>query len=171
MTTPFDDLATPTIVACRIAMTPCMLGKQYKEHLLREAKRKMEKTSDKQMGVLLRVEKIHRILKENIGTMIPEVLCRVSFDVLAYRPCVGDHIQMTIQKIFHHGVFFQDILRVLIPSSDCSPFVIQKDFSSFFLQHKTTILRKGDPATILIRQIRFEKDGFSCIGKLVTDLQ
>jgi hypothetical protein len=60
------------------------------------------------------------------------------------------------------------MLRMIIPIIKCSPFVIRQDFSNLHLFDPSSgrILRKDDRITVVISDVRFENNFYSCIADL-----
>lgn len=132
---------------------------------------KYERKSLKEHGHVFKILGIEEILKEEIMSIVPNVFFKLRVAVLLYNPQIGDVLDMTIDKVFHHGIFMiEDTIRVMVPTSFCREFTVQKDFTSFYLAPKTEgkkNLRRGDPLRVRLLEIRFEKDGFSCIGETI----
>lgn len=164
---------TKSIVQCitlRFCLAPEFFDANYKTHLLRSIRERYENKSFKEFGYILEILGIHQILNEEIMSMVPNVFFMVEVDARLYRPQVGDHLEVRVEKIFHHGVFImEDKVRILIPIALCALYEVQKDFSSFYLLHTKTqkTFRKGDALTVELVEVRFEKDGFSCIASIV----
>ena len=162
-----EEKAVTESILIRYCLAPEYLDGKYKSHLLRFIREKYENTSHREFGHILDIIDIVEITNENIMSMVPSVFFMVKVMAKLYKPKVGDDLQVPIDKIFHHGVFIvQDKVRILVPIMMCEEYIVQKDFSSFYLQHKTTnkIFRKDDVVAIRLIEVRFEKDGFSCIA-------
>lgn len=162
-----------SVVQCitlRFCLTPEFFDANYKTHLLRAIRERYENKSFKEFGYILEILGIHKIINEEIMSMVPNVFFMVEVDARLYRPQVGDHLDVKIDKIFHHGIFImEDKVRILIPIALCAKHEVQKDFSSFFLLNTETqkTFRKDDSLTVELVEVRFEKDGFSCIASIV----
>lgn len=158
-------------IIIRFCLSPQYLDKNYKSHLLRFIKEKYENKSFKEYGYILEVVELKNILKEEIMSMIPNVFFMIDIVIRVYKPMVGDKLDVVIDKMFPHGIFMmEDKIRILIPINLCPGFQIEKDFSSFYLAELSTkkIYRKGEHLKVELVEVRFEKDGFSCIGSIVT---
>jgi len=161
--------AVTQCITLRFCLAPEHFDAQYKTHLLRSIKERYENKSFKEFGYILEIQGIRAILNEEIMSMVPNVFFMVRVDALLYRPKVGDHIEVKIDKIFHHGVFImEDKVRILIPIALCPRHEVQKDFSSFYILDTQTqkTFRKDDTLTVELVEVRFEKDGFSCIASI-----
>lgn len=156
-------------ITIRFCLLPVYIDADYQEHLLQCMRDKYERKSIKEHGHVFKILCIEDILKEEIMSIVPNVFFKMRVSVLLYNPQIGDVLDMAIDKIFHHGIFLiEDTIRVMIPTGLCRDYTIQKDFSSYYLAPKTEgmkNLRRGDPLRIRLLEIRFEKDGFSCIGE------
>ena len=119
-------------ITLRFCLAPEHFDAQYKTHLLRSIRDRYENKSFKEYGYILEIKGINEILNEEIMSMVPNVFFMVKVNALLYRPKVGDHLEVKIDKIFHHGIFImEDKVRILIPIALCAKYEVQKDFSSW----------------------------------------
>uniref|UniRef100_A0A6C0IEC2 RNA polymerase Rpb7-like N-terminal domain-containing protein n=1 Tax=viral metagenome TaxID=1070528 RepID=A0A6C0IEC2_9ZZZZ len=158
----------------RFCLAPEYFDADYKDHLLNSIREKYENKSFKEYGYILEIQEIERILNEEIMSMVPNVFFMVQVRALLYLPRVGDRLEVQIDKIFHHGIFImENKIRILIPIALSTEYEVQKDFSSFYLlntqTHKT--YRKDDRLHVELVEVRFEKDGFSCIASIVSSVE
>ena len=157
-------------ITIRFCLAPEHFDAKYKTHLLRSIRERYENKSFKEFGYILEIIGIHKIMNEEIMSMVPNVFFMVMVDAKLYRPQLGDQLEVKIDKIFHHGIFImEDKVRILIPIALCARHEVQKDFTSFYLVDTKTqkSFRKDDSLTVELVEVRFEKDGFSCIASIV----
>ena len=162
--------ATLRDITLRFCLAPEHFDAHYRDHLLQAIREKYENKSFKEYGYILEIQAIERILNEEIMSMVPNVFFMVHVRALLYLPRVKDRLEVQIDKIFHHGVFImEDKIRILIPIALSTEYEVQKDFSSFYLLNTTTqkTFRKDDHLQVELVEVRFEKDGFSCIASVV----
>jgi DNA-directed RNA polymerase subunit E'/Rpb7 len=167
-----SELTQVKNIIVRFCLKPEYLDSHYKEHLFRFIQKQYEKKCFQDHGYIYKVIGLSKILKEEIMSIVPNNYFILEVSVCFFYPKIGQQFSIKIDRIFAHGIFFwEDMIRILVPLSMCSSCVIDKDFSSYYVQHTTTqqIFRKNDTVKIELVDVRFEKDGFSCIGKLIFD--
>ena len=158
-------------IVLRFCLAPEYFDAKYKDHLLRAIREKYENKSFKEFGFILEIPRILQILNEEVMSMVPNVFFMVKVEALLYMPNVRDQLEVKIDKIFPHGVFImEDKVRILIPLALCPLYKVEKDFSSFYLLNTEThkVYRRDDVIKVELVELRFEKDGFSCIASINT---
>lgn len=116
------------------------------------------------------IDQIYRIIDITGTKLLDNGLCKINifFEANCFKPEIGKEIDTTVQMIFQHGIFSSFyILRFLIPSSQLSEYNFISDISVY--EHKITKkqIKIGDTIRIQILNLKFEKDHFSCISKLI----
>lgn len=165
----FESLTEIKTIVIRHCLKPEFMDYQYKQHLIEFIRQQYEKKSFKDYGYIMEILGIVRILRQEIMSIIPNNYFVLEVRVRSFYPKIGQSFFMKIDRIFPHGIFFmEDMIRILVPLSLNEQIVIQKDFSSWYVQDKKSgkIYRKNDLFFLELMDVRFEKDGFSCIGKL-----
>lgn len=157
-------------VPIEISLLPNKMDKNYYEHIMEVIREKYQQKCIVNYGYIISINKIHRILSDDIGTIIPSAQILVEICCKVFLPKINMKFNACIDIIFTHGIFIhRDKIRILIPMINIeNKWKIKKDFSSCFLVHKETnnTLKKGDIINICLVDVRFEKDGYSCIGEL-----
>jgi len=94
----------------------------------------------------------------------------VEVEIFCYLPKIGDRLDILVEFVFNHGIFgaFEKI-KVLVPIQSCQNWEFLQEFTELILFEKDNPhnkIRKGDIITIEIQNIRFEKENYSCLGKI-----
>jgi len=167
-----ENLYIENILETRVCLSPEELTAEYQELLFSKVKKQFEKTCLKNIGYITQVIKIHEFIHEEIMKMVPDVFFLLKVKVKSYIPSVGDQVKMNVDFVFNHGVFgaFEKI-KILIPIQICEiDWNIQQDFTGLFLVNKkvpTRTIKKGMNIVVELNKIRFEKDNFSCLAKII----
>ena len=166
-----DDIiiryARDEIIQLPISLPPDKMDKDFKMHMLHSIRSKYESTCIQKYGYVLKVIEISRICSSSIASLVPNATFGVKVRMLTFFPKIGMHFKITIDLIVSHGIFIQrNKIRIIVPLVSMEGWTLQKDFSGQHLVSGTSRLRKGDIVDIILTEIRFEKDGFSCIGNI-----
>lgn len=158
------------IINIRLYLEPKQLNKNYQETLYDLVCDKIEKKCKKNYGYINKVISIKECVYEEIMKMIPNVYFLMQVNIETYMPSIGDKIKINIEFIFNHGIFgsFEKI-KVLIPIQNCSNYSLKQEFSQLILannKNQKNIIKKDDIIEIEITNVRFEKENFSCLGKI-----
>lgn len=156
-------------IVVNISLLPFYMDASYKLHILEKVRSTYEGKAFRTFGIVLKVERLVSILKEEIMTMDGMLSFLVNVEILSYMPRVEDELDVKIDKILPHGIFITDKnLRIFLPITLCPHYSIEKDFTSVYAQNKNTmkIFRKDSMISVRLMEIRFENDSFSCIGTL-----
>jgi len=169
MTEDFYKYAKNIHIPVEISLKPDMLDHDYKNHMMKVLKTKYEKSCIADWGYIIEILAIRKILTDEIGSIIPTAKLLLETDMTVFLPTVGMEFNMCIDLIFTHGIFAQrDKIRILIPITSMEGWTIVKDFTSHRLvntkEHQT--LKINDNVQVRLVDVRFEKNGYSCIGEL-----
>jgi len=162
-----DKKAKKTCIQVNVSLLPASMDRHYLSHLVETVRTKYEGKAFRTLGIVLKVERLVEILKQEIMAMDGMVSFLVKIEIRSYFPRVHDVLQVTIDKILPHGIFIADKnMRIFVPLNLCSEYVIEKDFTSFYAQHRPTmeLFRKDSRFAVTLIEIRFENDSFSCIA-------
>lgn len=155
----------------RVCLEPKHLSSDYREKIKQDIIEKYENTCVKEVGYISKIIDIQKIIHDKVMNMIPFVFFLVEVQVLSYLPELNDIIDIKINFIFNHGIFgYYEKIKILIPMQACEEWMIhQKNQNETILIYKNDpkiTLKKDDNIKVLVKNIRFEKDNFSCIGKI-----
>ena len=158
------------VVPLYISLKPEFLNNDYKDNIYTSIKEKYEKKCLGKYGFIHKVIKIQRIRSDEIGSIIPTLNLIVSTVLICFLPKINMEFEINVSIILVHGIFcYMDKIRILIPILNLEDWEVQKDFTSQKLINRLTdkILKKDDRIMIKLQEVRFEKDGYSCIAKLL----
>lgn len=157
-------------IPLEVSLAPQSLDCNYRENIRTALIERYEGNCIAGLGYIIKIINAGRIISDTIGSMTPNALLAVDVDLMSFLPQEGMCMKVNIDIIFTHGIFaYRDKIRILIPISSLKEWTLHKDFTAHKLINKTTgiILRKGNTISIELQEVRFEKDGYSCIGDLV----
>lgn len=158
------------LIPVEISLVPEQMDHYYQDHIMKVIREKYQNKCLIDYGYILSIDKIHKILSDDIGTIIPSAHVLVEIQCMVFLPKIGMMFHVDIDIIFAHGIFIhRDKIRILIPMVNLEDsWSIQKDFTTNRLVHKSDgrVLKKGNHILIRLVDVRFEKDGYSCIGEL-----
>lgn len=166
----FYRFAKKMSIPLEVSLAPEHLDANYRENIRTALVERYEGKCIAELGYIIKIVHAGKILSDTIGSMTPNALLSIHVVLMAFLPQPGMQLTVTIDIIFSHGIFaYRDKIRILIPVASLKEWNIHKDFTAHKLIHKTTgaMLRKGDTITIGLQEVRFEKDGYSCIGELI----
>lgn len=158
------------VVPLYISLDPGMLNQHYKENILSSLKKKYEKKCLSKHGFIHEIQRIVKIQSDEIGSIFPTSNLIAATDLTCFLPIINMEFEISISIILVHGIFcYMDKIRILIPMANLKDWELQKDFTSQKLINKkdSRILKKDDVIMIRLEEVRFEKDGYSCIAKLL----
>lgn len=94
----------------------------------------------------------------------------VTVDADCFIPHIGKEIETTVEMIFPHGIFSSlYILRFLIPFHSLTDHYDYIQHEHLY-RHRTTReeIKVGSKIRIEITNLKYDKNHFSCIGKLIS---
>lgn len=159
------------LITTTIFLQPHHMGSSWRAHLEKAINDDMIGKCTVDHGYIIKVLNIHKILDQSITRVDGNIRFQLQLLAQILLPKIGEEFEATIELIFPHGVFcVHKMLRMIIPITRCHPFVIRQDFSNLHLHDPSSgrILRKDDPIRVVISDIRFENNFYSCIADLKT---
>lgn len=160
-------------IRVKVEMMPEQIDSQWHTHLFVQLCNKFQGKCTREDGYIIHINKIIRIHDQYI-TIHGMVLFFVEILAKCILPKIGDPIDVMIDMIFNHGVFcHHQMLRMMMPSVKCQPLQIRQEFSTNSLYNPLSkhVVRKGDILTVMIDDVRFENDLYSCIVSFQNDLK
>ena len=144
--------------------------REYKHLLLEKLKKNYEKRAFEKYGIINKVYEISDIYYEEMMKTIPNIFFLIDTLVETYFPKKGDVINIEINKILTCGIYLEkECFRILIPSLPES-YKLKKDKELYFYDEiKKKEYRIGDRIEFEISDVRFERTGFHCLGKIKED--
>ena len=156
-------MALQKIIELPLEISPEYMVKQIKKYVYDFAKSKYEGTCSKENGYIVSVKKYLKTVSVHLNDNSNNIMFLAKFKVLCLKPEINKKFSCVVEMIFRHGIFAQiNNLKVLVPASILEDFEFNKD--SF--TKKNLSIKKGDTIDIIITEIKYEKQNYSCIGKL-----
>lgn len=153
-----------------VSLAPEFLDRHYEDNIFKALVDKYEGKCLSELGYILKVLKTGKMISDEIGSIMPSVLVVMEVQLMVFLPTRGMRLTVSIDIIFNHGIFAnRDKVRILVPMTFLKDWNVHKDFTSHKLIHEKegTILKQGAKITIELQEVRYEKDGYSCIGSLI----
>ena len=139
---------------------PRLLKKGYKQELLNLYRNKYNTKSIKN-GYIININNIVDIIStilDNNNNIIVKSLC----DCNIFTPTIGLQTMCNIDMIHINGIFVSKYnIKILIVSDE------SYTYNNNTFIYKDTIYSKNDQINVELTNIRFEKNIYTCIGKLV----
>lgn len=150
----------------KIEMTPEKVDENWRVHLYLHICHKFQGRCTQNDGYIVSVKKILKIYDQYITRANGNILFFVQVLAECIVPKVGDCIEAVVDMIFPHGMFcHHKMLRMMMPMVKCKNFQIRQEFSTNSLHnpHINKTIHKGDVVSVIIDDVRFENDLYSCI--------
>lgn len=155
-------------ICLKVELKPCQLDQDWKTHLYHTICLKHQNKCTRQDGYIIHILHISNINDQYITRTNGHVMFVVNIQADCILPKIGDELDAVVDMIFPHGVFcHHQMLRMMMPK--CKQLQIRQEFStnSLFHVHSKKVIRKGDIIRVVIDDVRFENDLYSCIVKMI----
>tara|TARA_X000000950_G_C13751714_1_gene592936 strand:- start:528 stop:1034 length:507 start_codon:yes stop_codon:yes gene_type:complete len=157
-----------------IFIEPKHIDIEYKETLFKKIVKKYEGKAVDNIGIIKKVNKINKIYKHKIVDNSIYIYFFLNIEIIRYLPKIGNICKLKINKIFPYGLFFiQEHIRILVPANSINKekYKIENDNEeqNMYLinNEKKIIYTIGSEIEIELFEIRFEKEGFNCLAKII----
>jgi len=149
---------------------------KYEKVIYEQMKKECEHRCIKDVGYIRKVVRVSNVMKDEIMKMTPSISMKLQIEVETYLPKIGDVLHLKVEFVFTHGIFFNfNSLKILIPIYNCPLYELKQETNNtsqqtMYLKRETDSheIRKDQRILILLTNIRFEKDNYSCLGKLLS---
>lgn len=158
-----------TKIKISILLTPDKMDGRWKVHLREAVDKLLLGKCTVEHGFIVKIIRIRHIIDQIVTRIDGNIRFHLMVDVHIIRPRIGDEMDATIDMIFSHGIFcYHRMLRMILPISKCHPYVLRQDFSNLYLFHPIThhIIRINDTIRVVISDVRFENNLYSCVVHL-----
>lgn len=150
----------------KMEMPPEQVDENWKSRLFLMLCNKLQGKCSQDHGYITTVRKIIRIHDQYISRINGSII--FVLDILAdcILPKVGDYIESSIDMIFPHGVFCRHhMMRMMMPMVKRKHLHVRQEFSTNSLYDPLSkkVFRKGDTLPVVIDDVRFEHDLYTCI--------
>ena len=158
------------IIRVSSIISPDMMGSDWKEKVFEKITTEWTGKCTKEHGYILNISKIEKVVDQTIMRIGGKI--RFTLDVWAeiLKPEFGKQMEVEIDMITPHGLFCRfKMLRMLLPIGNCNGYILRQDFSSNCLVHPSTqqTIRKGGKIKVVVENVRYENDLYSCIVSLM----
>ena len=138
------------------------MSNELKDHIKKKLD-EMEGKCTKEDGYLIKIKKIKKIKDNIILKNSGNLLCRVRYDAVVFKPYKNLEMNCKVTMIFRHGIFGEyNKMPVLIPYTKLS----QYEYDNEKFKNKDNTIQIGDIIPIIITDIRYSKKQFNCIASL-----
>jgi len=151
------------------------MNHQYKKLLFEKIEKDLYQYSSDEHGIVLKVIQIDNIVNSMIMDMIPNAVFIANVLVKTYIPRRGHILLTRIDKVVCHGLYSNPYhrLKIFVPIIYNPEYRYVKNFASSFLESVNPLvspktIHKNDHIELLIKEIRFEKDGYNCLAKIIS---
>lgn len=151
---------------------PEQVDTNWRSNLFLSVSQKFQGKCTKEDGYIIHIQKITKIYDQYIKRTSGVVMFFLEVLAECILPRVGDSIEAVVDIIFSHGVFCHyHMLRMMMPIVKCPNFHIRPEFStnSLYNPHTKKIIKNGDTISVVIDDVRFENDLYSCIVSMKCD--
>jgi DNA-directed RNA polymerase subunit E'/Rpb7 len=160
-----------TIVETKVYLEPENVNDNYEAYLLSKLRQNLEKSANESIGIIKSIDAIENVKDSRIMENSTFIIFTVEVKIERYMPNVNDVLNIFITKLTSYGIFYaEEQIRILIPNTYMPEhYVLEKDNNSFVLKNTKNemIYTDGDLLSIKINEIKFEKNGFSCLAHIV----
>lgn len=140
-------------------LEPQYINKNYKNHILENLKKKYIYTSLEQ-GYIVSINKIIEVFYneiDNNNNLFIKTLCDTEI-IKLMRGIILEDCEITM--IHNNGIFVKKYtIKILIPNNE-NLF----EYGNNSCKYKNNVLNCGDKIDVMIQDIRFEKNEYTCIG-------
>lgn len=155
------------VIEKKIYLEPNLLDEGIAEHIYDRICHEMLNKCDQECGYILKVYENVQILENSISSVGSGAFFHVRFSVKALKPEVGQEHEGQVCMVFQGGIFVEVAgkMKVLIPAEKMKNYKYNKALTVF--KHDKKTISEGDTVKLAIEMIKYEKQNFNCIGKLI----
>lgn len=153
------------VIKKNICIEPEYLNENILENIHKKISEKFLNKCDQEHGYIIKIYSKIEIVKNVISNTSSGVFFTVKFGIKCLKPIVGNKYKGVVCMIFSNGIFVEveEKLKILIPNNKMKKY---KYVNDIYTDGKEKI-REGVEVYLEIEMIRYEKQNFNCIGKLL----
>jgi hypothetical protein len=141
-------------------LQPKHLNKEYKTNLLINYKNDYENNSN-DCGFIVKINNIENVITSFLNNS-NEIIIKSKCDCIVFKPIVGMELDCKIDLIHINGLFLNKYgIKIMVPSS--GDYIYKQDH----IVLNNVKYKVNDNISISIVNVRFYKNIYSCIGKLI----
>lgn len=160
-----------TIVETKVYLEPENVNDNYQDYLLSKLRHSYEQSANESIGIIKTVDEIDRVKESHIMENSTFIVFTLDVKIDRYMPKIDDFLNISITKLTSYGIFYAEKqIRILIPNTYLPDYyALEKENSTFVLKNLKDgkCYRNNDLLLIKINEIKFEKNGFSCLACIV----
>ena len=164
-----------TLLDTEIYLETEHINANYKDYLLQKLKTQHEGTASEQFGIVKSIDEIKMLEQKRILDNSTYVIFHATILAHRYKPKKKDLLHIPITKITLYGIFISDHqIRILIPQAYLNEdYMIERQDAIFILKccSSNKVFYEGDKIPVEIQDIKFEKNGFSCLALIKETFQ
>ena len=160
------------VIRTSIQLPPEQMSMEWKKNLTEAVEKSLVGKCIKEYGYVMRIDKFMKIVDQQITRLDGNIRFHLDIQVTSILPVIGEKIEAVIEMIFPHGVFCSHhAMRMMLPINRCAEYTLRHEFSTISLYRPSDghVLRKTDCIPVVIEDIRFENDLYSCIVSMVEE--
>jgi DNA-directed RNA polymerase subunit E'/Rpb7 len=157
----------------RLCIDSYLLNENIKEHILDKLKKEYVGKCDKEYGFIVKIYDKIEILDNIVSPSSHGVFFLLKFCASVYKPEVNKKYKGKVCLVFSNGIFVElfEKIKVLVPQDKMSDYKYNKLENKWKreenTQKNTQEITIGSNVDVEIKMIKYEKQNFSCIGKLL----
>lgn len=152
----------------KIPLEPNCLSSKLISHLSDKVEKMFLGKCDSTYGYILKLYDDIRIISNTISNTNSDIIFDITFSAKVLKPEIGKEYTGIVCMIFSHGIFLSvsDKMKILIPADKLTGFTFNPKTKTF--KNKSgTIIQTDTKLTSKIELTRYEKNNFSCIGRVL----
>lgn len=153
-----------TIITNEIEITPDKLDCNIKDHIIEQIKGKIG-TCSKKHGYILDIVEIKNIVNKSISNTSSNIVFKVDYNAKILKPDIDKVVKCKVNMIFTQGIFAGiNKMNILIPEDQLINYTFNHKDNTYYNGKK--VIKKGDEIDIVIKNVKYMKKQYSCIGVL-----
>ena len=147
-----------------VEVSPDKLDSNIKQHITDEL-RKTIGSCCKKHGYILDIIQIIKIENKKISNTSCNIIFSVKYEIKILKPEINKIIKCNVNMIFTHGIFAGvNEMNILVPSNELSKYRFNSKDNTYY--NDRNIIKKDDEIDIVIKNVKYMKKQYSCIGVL-----
>lgn len=153
------------VIQKNICIDPEYLNENILDNIHKKICEKFLNKCDQEHGYIIKIYPRIEIVKNVISNTSSGVFFTVKFGIKCLKPVLGNKYKGIVCMVFPNGIFVEveEKLKILIPNNKMKKY---KYINDIYTDNKEKICQ-GVEVELEIEMIRYEKQNFNCIGKLL----
>lgn len=153
------------VIQKKIAIYPNCLNKDIDQHIYDKLRLLFDNSCSKEHGYILNIDRDIKVLENEVG-IGGTTMFMVEIKVKTLKPFVDQVVEGSVCGVYEEGILIdvEGKMNVLIRSDRLENYTYCKYDESFV--HGKKKIEKGDKLWVKIKQIKYDKNSYKCIGDL-----